>query len=277
VTYGSIFAGVAPGAGGAPTDDAAIKKLMLSKMSILDYVGKSLTRFKTRLGKDDQGIVDGHFQSIRDLEMQLQNQGNASATKCGGAPGSMMDIKVNANYPMIYQAHVNMVLAALKCGVTQIGTVQLADATGDSINFAFVPGIPAKSPNNYKTPYRNWHDLGHNPVLGGVDHKQIVDQWWMDRLGELLGKMKAITEANGKTMLDNSIVLWGNHMHEGADHGSQQIPWILAGNSDKNGGYFKTGQCFASSGKNTTGVLADICNAMGVAQNPFGSAMGLGA
>jgi hypothetical protein len=63
-------------------------------------------------------------------------------------------------------------------------------------------------------------------------------------------------------------------MHEGADHGSQQIPWLLAG---KGGGYFKTGQCFASDGRNTTSVLADICNAMGVAQHPFGAPMGLGA
>ena len=47
---------------------------------------------------------------------------------------------------------------------------------------AFVPGIPAKSPNNYKTPYRNWHDLGHNPTLNGVDHKQIVDQWCHQRV-----------------------------------------------------------------------------------------------
>jgi hypothetical protein len=265
---------MAPTAGGAPPDDAAVKKLMLQKQSILDYVGKSLTRFKTRLGKDDQGIVDGHFQSIRELEMQLQSQGNVSVGKCGGAPGEMLDIKVNANYPKILDAHLNMMLAALKCGVTQVATLQLADATGDSINFAFVPGIPAKSPNNYKTPYRNWHDLGHNPTLGGVDHKQIVDQWWMDRFADFIGKMKSITEPNGGTMLDNSVVLWGNHMHEGADHGSQQIPWMLAG---KGGGYFKTGQCFPAAGKTTTSALADICNAMGVAQHPFGSPMGLAA
>jgi hypothetical protein len=273
VTYGNIFAG-APAAGATAADDEAVKKLMLGKQSLLDYVGKSLTRFKTRLGKDDQGIVEGHLQSIRELEMQLQSQGNISGGKCGGAPGAMMDIKASANYPKILDAHLNMMLAALKCGVTQVATLQLADATGDSINFAFVPGIPARSPNNYKTPYRNWHDLGHNPVLGGVDHKQIVDQWWMDRYADFLGKMRATIEPGGGTMLDNSIVLWGNHMHEGADHGSQQIPWILAG---KGGGYFKTGTCFASEGKNTTAVLADICGAMGVSQHPFGAAMGLGA
>jgi len=273
-TYGNIFTGMAPGAGGStPSDDAAVKKLMLSKMSILDYVGKSLDRFKTRLGKDDQGIVDGHFQSIRELEMQLQNQGNATAAKCGGAPGEMLDIKNGANYPKIYEAHINMMLAALKCGVTHVATLQLADATGDAINFAFVPGVPAAG-TGYKTKYRNWHDLGHNPVLNGTDHKQIVDQWWMDRFADLIGKMKGIMLPGGANMLDSSVVLWGNHMHEGADHGSQQVPWLLAG---KGGGYFKTGQCAPSSGKTVTAVLADICLSMGVTQQPFGTPMGLGA
>src|SRR5205814_5518128 len=40
VTYGNIFAGVPAGGGGAPADDAAVRKLMLGKTSLLDYVGK---------------------------------------------------------------------------------------------------------------------------------------------------------------------------------------------------------------------------------------------
>ena len=56
---------------------------------------------------------------------------------------------------------------------------------GNNINFAFVPGIPAAG-TGYKSRFRNYHDVGHNPVMNGTDHKALVDQWWMDRLAALI-------------------------------------------------------------------------------------------
>ena len=61
-------------------------------------------------------------------------------------------------------------------------------------------------------------------------------------------------------MLDNTVVLWANHMEEGANHNSQKTPWMLAGNV---GGYFRTGQCVASAGKPVNGVLYHLCHALG--------------
>jgi hypothetical protein len=264
-TYASMFAGsTAPV--GMPVDDTAAKNLLARKQSILDYVGTSLNRFKMRLGTDDRMVVDGHFSSIRELEQQLMSAGNVNAGACGAMAPGMFNITDNTQYEKIYDAYTSIMVAAVKCGITHIATLQLADATGDSVNFgAFVPGVPAKG-TGYKTAFRNWHDLGHNPVLGGVDHKQIVDQWWMAKLSVMIDKLKTPDPSGSGTVLDNSVVLWGNHMHEGSDHGSQAIPWLLAG---KGGGYFKTGQCVG--GGNTSMVAADICNAMGVTSHPFGA------
>jgi hypothetical protein len=263
-TYTDLF-------GGSTTsgDDAAAKKILAKRQSILDYVGGSLERYKARLGTEDKQVIDGHFQSIRQLEQQLQSAGSVSGGKCGIDAVGMLDIKDNNNYEKILTAHVAIMFAALRCGVSQVATLQLGDATGDSINFgAFVPGIPPKG-TGYKTAFRNWHDLGHNPVMNGVDHKQIVDQWWMGKLSTYLDQLKMFPDAAGGTMFDNSVVLWGNHMHEGSDHGSQRIPWLLA---TKTGGYLKTGQALGA-GKPTSGALAEICNAMGVTTHPFGAAM----
>ena len=268
-TYSDVFGGMPAAPAGGAVDATAAKRLLARRQSILDYVGNSLTKFGKRLGTDDRQLIDGHSMSIRQLELQISaitNSPAAGGGKCGGDPGGAIDQANQANYEKIYDAYAAIMVAMLKCGVTHITTLQLGDATGDSINFgAFVPGIPPRG-TGYKTPYRNWHDLGHNPVLGGVDHKQIVDQWWMGKFSKLLDQMKAVPDVGGTgTLLDNSVVIWGNHMHEGSDHGAQAVPWILAG---KCGGYFKTGQ--ALSGNNTAMVMADICNAMGVSQHPFG-------
>ena len=65
-------------------------------------------------------------------------------------------------------------------------------------------------------------------------------------------------------MLDNTVVLWGNHMEDGSSHGAQKMPWIIAG---KGQGYFKTGQGIPTPDREINGPLFEICRAMGVKQD----------
>jgi hypothetical protein len=263
VTYQTLFAGVTQ-----PVPDPALKQYLLERKSLLDYVGKSLGRFGKRLGTEDRAAVEAHLQAVREVEQQLTAlDGPAAGRSCAGDPPPMIDLTLDGSYAAILSAQMSLMVAALRCGVTQVATLQLSDASGANVNFgAFVPGIPARG-TGYKSAFRNWGDLGHNPVLGGVDHKAIVDAWCMAQLAELLKKLKSFPETGG-SMLDSCVVLWGNHMQDGANEDGSKIPWILAGRA---GGYFKTGQCAASAGKPLTGVLAEICNALGATGHPFGA------
>jgi hypothetical protein len=246
------------------TDLAALQRLRFQRKSILDYVGGSLERFANRVGTEDKDAINRHLQAIRDLERGLDR---LPAGQCGGVPVTL-DLKDTAQYPNILKAHMDLMVAALSCGVTRVATLQLADALGMSINFgAFVPGVPAKSSSNYKTPYRNWADLAHNPIMNGMDHKQLVDEWFMSRLAELITRMKAIPDAGGTTLFDNSVILWTNTMEEGANKNIAKTPWLLAGRCGK---AFNTGFSAPTAGTFTTGVLAAVCAAMNV-PGPFGT------
>jgi hypothetical protein len=161
----------------------------------------------------------------------------------------------------------DLMVAALKCDVTRVAAFQMVDAGGANLPWNFLPGIPLKG-GGFHTSLRNWHDLGHNPVLGGTDHKRIADKWCMTMLAELIVRMKAIPEAGG-TMLSNSVILWTNHMEDGQNHNCQKLPWVLAG---QGGGYFRTGQCALSAGKPINGVLADVANAIGAPMESWGDA-----
>ena len=256
-TYKEIFGGAPVGGpDNAGADDPKVKQLMVQRKSLLDYVGKNLEAFKARLGGEDRMSIEAHHQSVRDLEQQLQSGGGASAKCGGGSPGAMIDLNDGLKYPDILKAHMSLGVQALKCGVTHVATLQLSDSSGNNINFAFVPGIPAKG-TGYKTAFRNYHDLGHNPVLGGMDHKRIVDKWMMQQFADLIAMMKAVPDEGG-TLLDNSVILWGNHMQDGSNHVAGSIPWLLAG---KCGGYFNVGNCL--QGKSINGVMSDICQAFG--------------
>jgi hypothetical protein len=265
--YKDIFGGgdVNPNA-----DPATIRRLMAQKKSILDYVGDTLDDFKSRLGTEDRVSIDAHHESVRQLEQQLA-AAPADAGKCGGQPMAGIMLDAYETYPVVMKAHLNLITAALKCGVTSVATLQTGDSSGNNINFgAFVEGLPAKSSNNYKSPYRNWHDLGHNPTQGGVDHKKIVDKWFMDRWMEFFVALKGAPDAGGTTLYDNTLTLIGNHMEEGANHNSNAIPWMLVG---KGWGKLNTGTCVSGSGSKVSAVMAGIADAIGV-KHPYGAALG---
>lgn len=268
MVYSELF-GSLPDSAAPMQNLAEAKKLLAQRKSILDYLGSSLEQFQARLGTDDKAAIGGHLQSIRELENQL-TAAPVDAGKCGAAPGAMIDLDADTSYPLILKAHTSLMVAALKCGVTNVVTLQTGDGSGNNINFgSFVEGLPAKSKNNYKSPFRNWHDLGHNPVMDGVDHKQIVDQWFFARWAEMFAQMKAAPDAAGGTIWDNTVVIIGNHMEEGANHNSGAIPWMLAG---KGGGTkLNYGQCVASGGAPVKSVMAGICSALGIATHPYGA------
>jgi hypothetical protein len=262
-TYADLFAGATAN----PMAGPEVGRLLARRKSLLDFVGRNLTSFKVRVASEDKAVIDGHLQGIRELEGRLSvPAGTGAGAGCGGgSPMPIDEAEILAQdklYPVVLRAYVDIAVAALRCGVTRVVTLQVGDCSGNSVNFgAFVDGIPARNVGgDAKTPYRNWHDLGHNPVAGGVDHKAIVDKWWMGEFAALLKKMKDVPEPGG-SMLDNSVVLWGNHMESGDSHATQAVPWILAG---KAGGYLATGQCAATGGKPTNDAMAEICKAMGV-------------
>jgi hypothetical protein len=265
--YKQVFAG---GDFNTMADPAAIKRLMANRKSILDFVGSNLEEFKKRLGNEDRAAIESHFGAVRELETQLQNSAQNNSGACGVGP-NMMDLNDRTQYPNIQKAHMNLMIAALKCGVTHVATLQHGDSSGNQINFgAFVPGLPLMSRNNYKTPYRNWHDLGHSPIQDGKDHKQMTDQWFMARFAEFFAQMKQVPEEGG-SLFDNTITVIGNHMQEGANHNAQKNPMmVLAGKSLK----MKTGQCVASDGKGVGTLYSDVLTALKV-PHTYGAGLGL--
>lgn len=247
-------------------DDLTVKRLILRRRSILDYVGSNLEEFGKRAGTEDRFQIEAHRQSIRDLEGQLQALGDAG--RCGLSPPSpAVDLNADASYPIVLDLHFKAMVAALRCGVTSVATLQLSDAAATAVNLnAF---IPLRTASGYKSNVVTWRDLGHDPVYDGVDRKRLVERWFMERLAGLLGACRAVIE-DGVPMLDNMVVLIGNSMEDGVSANGQRIPWMLAG---KAGGALATGQCLPGEGRPITSVMAGICEALGAAQHPYGPAL----
>jgi hypothetical protein len=262
LVYQRLFAGLP-----TPTLDPAIRRSLIERKSLLDYIARNVERWRQRLGTADRLIAEAHLQALRTVELQLMTVVQAPAS-CAPQTPAALDLAARGMFPKLMEAQLGLAVAAASCGLARVVTVQLSNASGANVDFgAFVQGIPARG-YGFKSPYRNWADLTASPTMGGVNHKRIVDRWVVDRFALLLAQLKALP-ALGGTLLDASVVLWGSHMYDGSVAGRQKMSWMLAGSC---GGYFRTGQCLvggtASSG--VSGVLADVCKAMGVPGAPFG-------
>jgi hypothetical protein len=249
-----------------PADNAAVRRLVVRRKSILDYVRGNLEGFGKRLGTDDRAAVEAHLQALRDLERQvvLVQRPSCELTQ----PIEALDLNAASSYPRILDAHLDLMVLALRCGVTNVATLQTSNATGENVELGnFIPGIPPGG--NYKGGgTRTLRDVSRTPVMTGTDMKRLVDTWLMGKVAALLGKLEA-PGPDGVPLLANTVVLIGNHLNDGASQDAQKLPWLMAGNCRE---YFDTGRCLASAGRPTASVMAALCEALGAA-HPYGAAM----
>jgi hypothetical protein len=78
------------------------------------------------------------------------------------------------------------------------------------------------------------------------------------------------TEADGKTLRDNSCTMWINALSEGKDHDFRDLPVLIVGNC---GGALKQGQYIAPHNK----LLTTIANVMGAKASGGGRVTHFGA
>jgi hypothetical protein len=83
------------------------------------------------------------------------------------------------------------------------------------------------------------NDVGGDPLPGVEDMIFEIDRWYGKRYGALVNLIDSITEAEGKTMLDNSAVMWLPELSDGNRHNNDSLPVVIAGSM---GGYLKQGQ-----------------------------------
>jgi hypothetical protein len=67
----------------------------------------------------------------------------------------------------------------------------------------------------------------------------LIHNWYAQQFAYMLGKLKAIDEGNGKSLLDNMLFFWTNELGEGGKHTYVNVPMVLAGSC---GGQMPTGR-----------------------------------
>ena len=74
------------------------------------------------------------------------------------------------------------------------------------------------------------HESSHH---GKSEHKQQniakINRFHVDRLAYFLSRLSQVRENNGKTLLENSMVVYGSGISDGDRHNHDDLPILLAG------------------------------------------------
>jgi len=224
-----------------------IDALRQKRGSILDYLGRDLEAFGTRMGTEDKAKIEAHLTSIRELEVELENE----ASLVCDAP----DVLLGDYAPDRMASMFRMMSAALRCDFTRVITIEMYNNGGGNGNT-----FPWLNVN------RDYHELAHAGEESYAD-KVIVDRWLFEQIVPLVSDLAGTSEGDG-TMLDNSLILVSNDMEKGENHNTRHISFATIGNA---GGYFNTGRAFDVGEEPHNKLLTTIANSMGVETNQIGS------
>jgi hypothetical protein len=223
-----------------------LAKLLAERKSVLDFLQSDIGALQPRLSAADKTKLDAHLTGIRSMEQQL----TASAATCTppAAPATL-DPEDMANFPTIGKLMMDMMLLAHRCGLTNVSTFMWANAD----SWQYYPFAGANEEH---------HGTSHcsDTDAANVELLIKINTWQGQQVNYMLDQLAATQEVDGSTMLDNTVLLWGNELGVGNTHDYKNIPWVLAGGA---GGYLKSGRYLQYGGLPHNNLLVSVCNAMG--------------
>jgi len=231
-------------------DPAAQKRLAMNK-SVLDAVIANTTATRARLGAQDQHRLDDFLDSVRAVEVQATSasmgMGGIACTPIAAPTISSAAKPINnnnfarqttASYNKGTHADVmnDLITMAFQCDATRVITYMLEDERSE---FAYDHVTRRTFTQDSSTQTSGTCPEYHNGGQHGDQNDFASITWWnVGVVAKLATKLDAIMEENGKTVLDNTFVMFGGAMH-GSDHACNHLPLALIGSG---GGTFKTDQ-----------------------------------
>lgn len=190
--------------------------------SMLDFVGDQARRLSKRVSTADRARLDEYFESVRDVERQLQMSAewvNRPKPKAPTAPPR--DITTPGEQAKKLQLMFDMIYLAMVTDSTRAITIKT---------------------------FGDHHDLSHH----GKEPKKLaacraVEVDLMKTFGSLLAKLKSSQEGGGGSMLDRAMVLLTSNLKDGNSHSTANLPVLLAGGGFKHGQHLTFNRPFVES------------------------------
>jgi hypothetical protein len=239
--FDRVFADI----GSQPTDTAALEAIRARRKSILDAVKGNLSSVQTKVSAADRIKIEAHLEAVRSIEKRLDGSIPVDSCMQPGL-GEMLDPEANDNFPALSRLQLDLMVAALACDLTRVVSMLWAGAANE-VRFTWLGQDDGH------------HSISHDDGDGGQAQRIDAHAWFSGEVAYLLDKLKATPDGEG-TLLDNSLMAWGNELADGAAHSQSPIPIVLAGKAG--GAITSTGRLLDYGEMRHNGLLVSIANLM---------------
>ena len=197
------------------------------RRSILDYALDDARRVRNRISSADRLKLDQYLTGVREVERRIQN-----ASPPPELTGTGFDRP--EGIPEDFDQHLR-----LMCDL-----MVLAFQTDSTRAVSF---MVTKEATDRNYPWLGFtdghHELSHH---GGEEEKhrklREIDRYHVSILAHMVEKMMAVEEADGSTLLDNAVILYGSGISDGDRHDHVNLPVVTVGSA---GGRLRTGRHLA--------------------------------
>jgi hypothetical protein len=243
---------------GAPGErQVNAQKRQQEQRSILDFVREDARAMQRRLNPRDNDKLDQYLTGVREIETRI-----AKAEKFGGPrdPGIDAPAGVPTDYAEYVQLMYDLLLLAFQSDSTRVGTLLLAH---DGSNRPFEDiGI-----------FEGHHDLTHHQNRADWIQKVTeIDLWYARQFAKFLTRLRDTTDVDGRSLLHNSMIVYGGGNADANRHTHSNLPILLAGSG---GGTLKTGRYVKHDAVPVSNMFLSMADRCGLnALDQFGDSTG---
>jgi hypothetical protein len=190
--------------------------------SALDLARAEYDALVPKLGPADRERLQGHFDLVRDLEVRLAGM---AAAECD-VP-AVEDFSGQRNYGADFEMMVELTRLALSCDLTRVVTLSMGDLPAADFGWAsYLSGDV-----HFDFAHRIYED--EDAMQAMIDYGRHHAQ----QFAALLSALASTPDIDGRSLLDNTLVVWGNELGDGW-HGYHRYCTLMAGGS----WYFEPGR-----------------------------------
>jgi hypothetical protein len=218
------------------------------RQSVLDLVRGDLAKVRSVAGSDAAAKLDAHADGLRRLETRLDELAGLQCDRLY-TPHALNGVQLGAHerFPQLADLQADLAVLALKCGVTRVASIQYTNSVTDR-------RIPGVNPNS------GVHSTMHS---GTRAEKGAINRYFAGVAASVLSKLDAVKRADGTSLLDETLVVWGSEMAIG-NHLKDPVPFIIAGGAKPGEGYFHQGRVLEVERQRTTRLLISAMHAFGL-------------
>jgi Protein of unknown function (DUF1552) len=232
---------------GAPGErQAVLQRRRQEQRSLLDSVLEDARSMHKRLNPQDRDKLDQYLSGVREVEKRIEGAERLGTVQ---DPGVETPAGIPPDYTQYVQLMYDMLFLAFQTDSTRVATF-LVTHEGSNLSFDHI-GIS-----------EGHHDLSHHQNHPDrVEKVAKIDLWYVQQFARFLEKLDATNDADGNSLLFNSMIVYGSGCSDGDAHSHANLPFLLAG---AGGGTLTPGRYINFGSKPATNLFLDMADRLGV-------------